>query len=316
MTNFTFEQKLVEQLPIRGILSMGKPVGREGFEVIVMEHINSGWRYYCTLAPGDMLRLSERMFGNFSAFVVDIRPARQLDIQHKFPSIDPLTEVTVHAQVLYRVTDPRLVAVEIEDPLAKFRDRIIGMLRREINRLPYHQISEALCERVIYNVGAVPQFGLAVEGIDLLTIEHDETVLDHMRKRRQLDYDQGLGYDTEEMEHQKRLRQQYREKEFHFRNVQYDTLVNSQEKMNEKMQEVLNTYIKDHPDLDPEELRQQIRATFEEVSERPRITFGSSTSIGQPTRRITFGKSENVPSLPPPTTQASGDSDDKDDDDE
>jgi len=88
MTNFTFEQKLVEQLPISGILSKGKPVGREGYEVIVIEHIDTGWRYYCTLRPGDMLRLSERLFGRFSAFIVDTRPARQLDINGKFPTIN------------------------------------------------------------------------------------------------------------------------------------------------------------------------------------------------------------------------------------
>jgi hypothetical protein len=316
MSNFTFEQKLVEQLPISGILSGGKPVGREGFEVIVMEHIDTGWRYYCSLAPGDMLRLVERLFGRFSALVVDIRPARQLDIETTLPTLDPLIKVTVRAQILYRVTDPRRVAVEVEDPLAKFRDRIIGMLRREISRRSYQQVSELLCEGVINSVGDVPQFGLAVEGVDFLLVEQDSAVLDQMRQRAQLDYDQGLGIEVEDSEHQKRMRRQYRDMEHQFRQDQFDTLRNSQQNMNDRMQRVLDNYIAQNPDLDPEELREQIRATFDEVSERPRITFGSNSTIGQPSRRITLGKptdSHALPSVQPNNTSADRDDDDDDD---
>ncbi|NJO08246.1 MAG: hypothetical protein HC876_23585 [Chloroflexaceae bacterium] len=273
-----------------------------------------GWRYYCTLAPGDMLRLSERLFGSFSALVIDMRPARQLDIQSTLPTSDPLTEITVHAQVLYRVTNPRLVAYEVDDALAKFRDYIIGRLRREIARLAHHQISELFCERVIYEIGAVPQFGLTVEGINLLSVEHDEAVIDQLRKRRQLNDDQGINNEIEEMEHQKRLRQQYYEQELAYRQAQYSMLLESQQKMNSQMQDVLRKHLEKYPDADPEELREQIRATYAEVSERPRITFGSSSTIGQPTQRITFGKSTNSPSLPSSTTPPADDKDDDDDD--
>jgi|GEM_PF-1618836 len=211
--NLTFQQQLVQDLPLSGFLSSGKPVGRQGFAVIVVERIGTGFQYYCTLAPGDTLRVSERMFGKFSAYIVDMRSARILDINEQIPTANPLIKVRVTARVLYGVADAKRVALEVEDPLAKFRDRIVGILRRELSQLTHQKINELVCERAIYGVGTVSHLGLAVEGVDLITVEHDSRVIKGLEQRAELDYNTNLGRDVDDDSFKRTLRKQQQEQE-------------------------------------------------------------------------------------------------------
>lgn len=220
MANLTFEQKLIEELPLSGFLSGGKPVGREGFEVIVVERIGTGNRFYCTLAPGDTLRISERLFGSYYAYIVDMRPARLLTVSEQFPTVNPLIKVKVTAKVLYRALNARRLATEVEDPLGKFRDRILGTLRREIGQMPHQKVTEAGCERIITGVGTVQSFALAVEGIDYIIVEQDEQVLRGVQQRASLEYQRGLGQEVDDENHRQALRKQEQAAELKRRELQ------------------------------------------------------------------------------------------------
>jgi hypothetical protein len=221
MTNLTFEHKLVEELPLSGFLSGGKPVGREGYEVIVLERVGAGGsRYYCSLAPGGTLGFSEQIFGSFYAYSVDTRSARVLEINEQFPTANPLIKVKVTAKVLYRVIVARRVAIEVEDPLGKFHDRILGVLRREIGQLHYQKISEPDFERIIVNLGEIQIFGLAVEAVDLIAIEHDGQVLRGMQQRAELDYNCGLGLEMDTDAHSRSVRQQQQQQELKQRELE------------------------------------------------------------------------------------------------
>ena len=220
MANLTFEQKLIEELPLSGFMSAGKPVGREGFEVIVVERIGTGNRFYCTLAPGDTLRISERMFGAYYAYIVDMRPARLLQISEQFPTVNPLIKVKVTAKVLYRALNARRLATEVEDPLGKFRDRILGTLRRELGQMPHPKVTETACEHIIAGVGIVQTYALAVEGIDYIVVEQDEQVLRGVQQRGSLEYQRGLGQELEEESHRQALRKQAQEAELKRRQLQ------------------------------------------------------------------------------------------------
>lgn len=218
-SNMTYQHKLVEELPLSGYLSGGKPVGREGFEVIVMERIGTGSRYYCTLAPGDTLRISERLFGSFYAYIVDMRPARVLEVNEQLPTTNPLIKVKVSAKALYRVVNARRVAVEVDDPLSKFSDRIRSALRREVSQLPHQKLSEIGVERIILNIGTVQPLGLAVEGVDLVVVEHDSQVLRGIQQRAELDYNRGLGQELADETHNQAVRRQQQQQELQRREL-------------------------------------------------------------------------------------------------
>ena len=230
MTNLTFEQKLIEELPLSGFMAGGKPVGREGFEVIVVERIGTGNRFYCTLAPGDTLRISERLFGAYYAYSVDMRPARLLTISESFPTFNPLIKVKVTAKVLYHALNARRLATEVEDPLGKFCDRILGTLRREIGQMPHQKVTEPGCEGIISGVGAVPTFALAVEGINYIVVEHDDQVLRGVQQRVTLDYKRGLGQEVDEESHRQLLRKQIQEAELKRRELQAKIELESMQK--------------------------------------------------------------------------------------
>lgn len=366
-TNLTFEEKLVEQMPISGFLSSNKPVGREGFEVVVMEHIGSGWRYYCVLGPGDMLRLSERMLGKFSAYVVDMRPARSLSISDQFATANPLIKMTITAKVLYRVTNSRRVATEVEDPLAKFRDRIVSVLRREISAQSYQKITELLCERWIASVGHVQHLGLAVEGVDSLLIDLDSRVIKGLEEQEEIEHSRGRGRELDQAAHERELRKQEQQLELERRQrtaqiefgkieteaeverkriaiqnlnlADMNTLmhvhpeliesifnrlserdrqefalrISADQQVRERMLAVIDNYIRQNPDANPDDLMRFIREALPVSTDRPRITFGGS-SPQEHSGRITFGNVSDgsAQPLPPPSYMDGGTGDDDD----
>ena len=127
--NFTREHKLVEEIVSQGWFT--SPAGRQGYEVIVLERVgDGGTRFYHNLKPGETLRFSERVFGKFIALAVDVRYARSFPIEGQFAARERGRFVTLKANVRYRVTDARVVAMETLDPLGALRDKVIAVLNR------------------------------------------------------------------------------------------------------------------------------------------------------------------------------------------
>lgn len=360
MTNLTIQHQLVQELPLSGFLSAGKPVGREGFEVIVVERIGTGFRYYCSLQAGDTLSISERMFGRFSAYIVDMRPARNLDIDEKIVTANPRIFVSIKARILYAVTDAQKVALGIDDALGKFRDYIIGTLRRAIGQVSHQKITEAMCEQVIYNIGRVDHFGLAVEGVNLIAIEHDRKYIKELEDIASISHSNDLGLKLEEAEHQRQLRQHQRTQELEIQKATHDikirditnegdiaiqrrrienlnmadlnTLLHLRPELTQeifaritererqefivrmehdttyrtRMLQVLDNYINNERDANPEDLIRLIRdVASQPLINNPRIVFNSPN----PPPRITFGGVIDDNAKSPPASQEPDDDD-------
>lgn len=350
--NLSFHQKLIEKQ------TTGNPAGREGFEVIIMRQVGgTGDRYYGTLAPGEMLGIADRFLGSFYSYIVDTRPTRILEIDMEFPSADPLLKERVQASILYHVINAHKVALEVEDPLRKFRDRIVGVLRHEIGQLSYQNITEPICKQWIINVGAVQHLGLTVEGVDHIIVEHDSKVLRGRQQRHERDYSLGLGKDISEAAHQQALRKKQQEQELkdieiraqinqqrmqeqakieqqqlavrslnmsdlntllHLRpelteaifkrlsereQQEFVLRVSSQQEIQGRMLGVLDNYITQNSDANPEDLMRLIRTTFPQY-DNERIRFGPSDS------RITFGPIVEGVALPAPQPRSNDDDDD------
>lgn len=192
-SNFTQEQGLVTPITEQGWFT--RPAGREGYEVVVLEKVATGNRYYCTLRPGETLRFGEVVFGKFFVYAVDMRYGKAFPVEGEFATQERNRKVTLKANVRYRVTDSRQVAVGADDPLAEVRDKVVAALNRELARYPHDSVSEALCEDIIRKVGYFPNLGLSVEGAEIIQFSPEPRV---------------LGYRTEEEEQEHKLRLQER----------------------------------------------------------------------------------------------------------
>lgn len=171
-TNFTYEHKLIENISSQGWFT--NPAGRQGYEVILLERVgDGGTRFYYNLKPGETLRFSERVFGKYIALCVDIRHARAFPIEGKFAARERGRIVYMRGNVRYRVTDAKVVAMETVDPLGELRDRVIAALHRELSRYAEAEISPALIERVIRQIGPVSHLGLTVEDAEVLEFSAD-----------------------------------------------------------------------------------------------------------------------------------------------
>lgn len=190
MSNLTQEQGLIVPITDSGWFS--RPAGREGYEVVVLEKVGNGNRYYMTLLPGQSLRLGEVVFGKFNVYAVDIRYGRAFPVTGQFMTQERNQKVTLNANVRYRVTDSRQVALGTADPLQEIKNRVIDALRRNLSRYPHNSVNESLCVDTIRSVGAFPHLGLVVEGAEILEFSPEGRTL-------------GYRTETEEQEHKLRL---------------------------------------------------------------------------------------------------------------
>jgi len=187
-TNFTYEHKLIENISSQGWFA--NPAGRQGYEVILLEQVgDGGTRFYYNLKPGETLRFSERMFGKFSALCVDIRHARAFPIEGKFSARERGRMVYVRANVRYRVTDAKVVAMETVDPLGELRDRVIARLNRELVRYAEAEITPTLIEQMIRQIGPVSHLGLTVEDAEVLEFSSDTGVTKLVNEEENLERD-------------------------------------------------------------------------------------------------------------------------------
>jgi len=183
--NFTREHKLVEDISSKGWFA--NPAGRQGYEVIILEQVGDGGTlFYHSLKPGETLRLSERLFGRFTALAVDVRHARAFPIEGQFAARERGRKVTLRANVRYRVTDARMVAMETLDPLGELRDKVIATLHRELANYPEADITPGLIERVIRSVGPVPHLGLTVEDAEVIEFTPDPRLTEHVVEEEDL----------------------------------------------------------------------------------------------------------------------------------
>ncbi len=173
--NFTREQGLVT--PITESSWFSRPAGREGYDVVVLEKVGTGNRYYATLCPGETLRLGEVVFGKFDVYAVDMRHGLAFPIEGQFATQERNRKITLRANVRYRVTDSRQVAVGAADPLGEVRDKVIDALNRTLAHYPHDSVHEALCADIIRSVGSFPHLGLVVEGAEILQFEPEGRLL-------------------------------------------------------------------------------------------------------------------------------------------
>ena len=186
--NFTRDHKLVEEITSKGWFA--NPAGRQGYEVVLLERIgDGGTRYYHSLKPGDTLRFAERFASNFIVLAIDVRHARSFPIERDFYSRERGRKVGVQANVRYRVTDARIVAMEAVDPLGELRDKVIATLNRELARYSESEITPDLIERVIRSVGLVSHLGLQVEDAEILEFKPDSRITDQVLERENLDHE-------------------------------------------------------------------------------------------------------------------------------
>lgn len=191
--NFTQEQGLVMPITEQGWFK--RPAGREGYEVVVLEKVATGNRYYCTLRPGETLRFGEVVFGKFLVYAVDMRYGKAFPVEGEFATQERNRKVTLKANVRYQVTDSYQVTVGADDPLAEVRDKVVAALNRELARYPHDSVNETLCESIIRQVGYFPNLGLSVEDAEIIQFSPEPRV---------------LGYRTEEEEQEHKLRLQER----------------------------------------------------------------------------------------------------------
>jgi heme/copper-type cytochrome/quinol oxidase subunit 4 len=169
--NLTRKLELVREIPSK-YRESANPAGRQGYEVIILEKVgDSGTRYYCSLKPGETLRLSERVFGKFIVLEVDLRHARSFRIGGQFAVRERGCPVTLQANVRYRVTDARIVALETVDPLGELRDKVISTINRELAQYQESDINPGLIERIIRTIGMVSHLGLMVEDAEVIEFE-------------------------------------------------------------------------------------------------------------------------------------------------
>lgn len=244
VANFTREHGLVEEITSKGWFA--NPAGRQGYEVIILERVGDGGsRFYCSLKPGETLRFSERMFGNFSALAVDTRHARSFSIDREFATRDRGRKVTVQGNVRYRVTDARIVAMETVDPLAELRDKVIAALNRELAKYAESQISPSLVEQIIRNIGPVPHLGLTIEDSEILEFTPDSRLTQQAVTEENLRHDVHINRIKSEAEIEAET--QLREAKIRWRQDQHSAIDLTN----------VNTLMHEYPDLIP-----QIFGTF------------------------------------------------------
>lgn len=173
--NLTREQKLVQEIPLKGWLK--NPAGRQGYAVIVLEQVgDGGTRFVRSLAPGQTLELKERWKSKFIVLAVDVRHGRSFPVGGQFHTLERGCTVTVQAKVRYIVTNPQIVAMEMVDPLGALRDKVISTLNDELARHSESTVNPSLIRRVICGVGKIPYSGLQIEDAEVLEFKRDSRI--------------------------------------------------------------------------------------------------------------------------------------------
>jgi len=145
-----------EQLLDKGIplpLLSGKYEVREGFCAVITE----GGVFKEELGPGFYYLHKYKFFRDVKAILVDMR-MKQLNIETNrvFSMRYPVpVQLDLNMSVEYRVADPRMVALEIEEPLHSLYDRINQAIGPLISNSNYHEVlqnRDDFSERILKKV--------------------------------------------------------------------------------------------------------------------------------------------------------------------
>jgi len=141
------EQMLDQGIPLPGL--SGKYEVKEGFCAVITE----GGVYKETIGPGFYHLSKYKMFRNVGAILVDMR-RKQLSIEtkRKYSIKSPVSvQLDLDLTVDYQVQDPRMVALEIEQPLLALYDRVNQAIAPVIRGANYEEIkiiTESFGERI------------------------------------------------------------------------------------------------------------------------------------------------------------------------
>jgi len=177
--NLTRKYNLVQEITDQGWFA--NPAGKQGYEVVLLEKVGkSGTRYYTSLKPGDTLRIAERLLISYIVLQVDIRHARAFPVSGAFNTRDRGKKVSIGLNVRFHVSDARIVAMETVDPLEELQSKVLATLNRELQGYSEHDITVALIERLVQNIGQVPHLGLAVEDVEVISFDSDSRITQHV----------------------------------------------------------------------------------------------------------------------------------------
>jgi hypothetical protein len=165
--SLTRQHQLIMEINDREWLK--NPAGWDGYTLILAKKVGGGGLHFeRQLLPGERLKWYERLFGHSTVLAVDTRPARFFTIEKQFVTQERSCEVGLKANIRYRVTNPRVVALEIFDSLGRLHDKVIARLIHFLAQYSEINITPKLIENIICGIGRVPELGLRVDGAEII----------------------------------------------------------------------------------------------------------------------------------------------------
>lgn len=172
MDNKTEAAKILIPIQPSSNFIIGKNlVGREGYEVVVLDTRGGGRAYVRTLHPGQGLNWGETIFGQYEAWAVDVRPDQKLVVEHRLTTVDHTTSLGVRVTLNYRVSDPYVVACLARDAVGGLYDRVVGALANVMQVNDYARIDERVCRSAVSRVSA-QDLGIEISHITLVEVDY------------------------------------------------------------------------------------------------------------------------------------------------
>lgn len=165
------------------------PKSSSGSQVIALQ--NLGKEMTRPVDSGRPLTISERFWGKYTFCIVNTQ-VRQLKVEDSFPTHDRVFNVHVAFNVRYQVTNAEKVALA-EDPLSFIRDYFLFILRTKIAEMPLETLQEQQVKNVLDSIPSWrdnPDYldvGISLLGAIVTKFEPDRALVDHWRKKRELD---------------------------------------------------------------------------------------------------------------------------------
>jgi hypothetical protein len=239
MDNLTREHGLVTEITNRSWFA--NPAGKQGYEVILLERVgDGGTRYYCSLKPGETLRLAERLLNSYTALEVDIRHARAFPVKSSFNTKDRGKKISLELNVRYYVTDAKIVAMETVDPLGELYSKVITTLNRDLQNSYERDVSATTIERSVRNIGEVPHLGLAVEDVEIISFTSDSRATQHVVEEE--DVRHSIEVDTLKRQASLQARTEEEEATLAIKSKRYEAIDLSK----------LNVLLQEYPDVIPQ----------------------------------------------------------------
>lgn len=248
--NLTRKHGLIQEITSKGWFA--NPAGKQGYEVILLERIGDGGsRYYCSLKPGETLRLAERLLSTYTALQVDMRHARAFPVSGAFNTRDRGKKVSLELNVRYHVEDARIVSMETVDPLGELYSKVVATLNRDIQDYHENDITPSVVERIVQRIGQVPHLGLMVEDVEVISFTSDSRITNHTVEEE--DVKHSITIDSVKRQAAIQARMDEERAELDIKSNRHNTINLSN----------LNVLLQEYPDLIP-----QVLATFSQREQK------------------------------------------------